>query len=68
MTIGNFSAIVLYSITFVCLDLHKIQIETIEHLEKDHNEALLTEVGSKVIETDEDDKGVEDKKSFNEDV
>jgi len=68
MAIGNLSAIVLYSITFVCVDIHKIHIETIDKLEKDHNEALIANVGSKDVENDEDDERVENEKAHNENV
>jgi len=36
ITIGSFSAVILYSFTFMCFDLHKIQAETIKDLEYDN--------------------------------
>lgn len=55
MSIGGFSAVVLYLITFLCLDLNKIKRDTLEILERDNQQALNMNDSSNQMSDDDED-------------
>jgi MATE family multidrug resistance protein len=61
MSTGTFSAIVLYSITFLCTDLNKVRVETLEKLEKDNQVLNMTNSSIHIKDDEEDIKEVSDK-------